>query len=519
MIVRVRIRRGDYRDSVTLMQIAQRLTQQPDVHDAAVVMATDANKAILRQARLHHPDLDAATANDLVAAVRAETEAAASEALQLAESSLAHRSDSSGLEAHVAPRSIRAASRSYPQSNLAVISVAGRYAADEAWEALKCGLHVFLFSDNVSVDDEVALKKFAATHGLLMMGPGCGTSIINGVGLGFANQVPRGPVGIVAAAGTGLQEVSTQLAKLGVGISQAIGTGGRDLIEPVGGITSIGALSALEADPDTRVMVMISKPPSPAVAQAVLSRVRECSKPTVVCFLGGDPEAIVAAGAIPARTLQEAASLAAGKVQGPEEGSAGKRIERETEDLRSRAAPLAERLAPSQQYLRGLYSGGTLAAEALIIWKDLLGDVRSNVALEPRLLVSGTATCTGHAALDMGEEEFTLGRPHPMIDNTQRISRMLQEADDATVAVVILDVVLGHGAHPDPGSELGPAVRLARERAASEGRSLAVVASITGTDADPQNLSYQARALEEAGAVVCTSNADAARLAAHVIGA
>jgi len=529
------IKPSEYHDSVALMETARELTQLPGVSDAAVVMATEANKGILREAGMLLPEIEAATANDLVVVVQAGTEEAAGHALNVVERHLARRPEAAGAGPAFQPRTIRGAVRSNPKANLAVISVAGQYAVAEAWEALRNGLHVLLFSDNVPIEDEVALKKYAAEHGLLMMGAGCGTAIINGVALGFANVVPRGPVGIVAAAGTGLQEVSTLLAKLGVGrtrigridgsraklgvgVSQAIGTGGRDLKEPVGGIMMLEGLKALQADPQTRVLLLVSKPPAPVVAERVLEQVRESDKPTVVCFLGGDPAPVVAAGAIPARTLQEAAYLAAGEVQGYPGPSVDDVIARETVDLRAQAAELKKRLNPGQKYLRGLFSGGTLVAEALVVWEGILGDVLSNVAVDPRLKMEDATRSEGHCAVDLGEDEFTVGRPHPMIDHDLRIRRLVQEAADPEVAVVLLDVVLGYGAHPDPAGELGPAIRQARERAANEGRELIVVASVTGTEGDPQGLGRQVRALEEAGAVVCGCNAAAARVAGFAVG-
>jgi len=512
------IKPSEYHDSVALMETARELTQLPGIVDAAVVMATEANKSILREARLLLPEIEAATANDLVVVARAENDAAADHALEIAEKHLARRPEAAGVAVAFQPRTIRGAVRSNPEANLAVISVAGQYAAAEAWEALRSGLHVLLFSDNVPIEDEVALKKYAAEHGLLMMGADCGTAIINGVALGFANVVPRGPVGIVAAAGTGLQEVSTLLAKLGAGVSQGIGTGGRDLKEAVGGIMMIEGLKALQADPETQVLLLVSKPPAPVVARRVLEQVRESDKPTVVCFLGGDPAPVVAAGGIPARTLQEAAYLAAAEVEGYEGPSADEVIERETVDLKAQAAGLKKRLKPGQKYLRGLFSGGTLAAEALVLWEEVLGDVLSNVALHPRLKLEDATRSADHCAVDLGEDEFTVGRPHPMIDHDLRIRRLMQEALDPEVAVILLDVVLGYGAHPDPAGELGPAIRQARERAASEGRELIVVTSVTGTEGDPQGLGGCVRALEEAGAVVCGCNAAAARLAGFVVG-
>jgi FdrA protein len=311
--------------------------------------------------------------------------------------------------------------------------------------------------------------------------------------------------------------VSTLLAKLGVGITQGIGTGGRDLKEQVGGLMMLAGVEALQSDPETQVLLLISKPPAPAVAERVLEQVQRSDKPAVVCFLGGDPAPLAAVSAIPARTLQEAAYLAAAEVEGYGGPSADEVIEREAADLKAQAAGLKQHLKPGQRFLRGLFSGGTLAAEALVVWEEILGDVLSNVAVDSRLKLADATRSEANCAVDLGEDEFTVGRPHPMIDNDLRIRRLMQEASDPEVAVVVLDLVLGYGAHPDPADELGPAIRQARALAAGEGRELIVVASVTGTEEDPQGLSRQVQALEESGAVVASCNAAAARLAGFII--
>ena len=519
MVTRCTVKSGGYYDSVVLMELARELLRQPGVVDAAAVMATEANKAILRQANLLLPEGEGASANDLLIVVRAASEAEAEKALGLAEERLARRPDVEGRGATgLAPRTIRAALRAHPQAKLALISVPGPYAAAEAWEALRNGLHVFLFSDHVALEDEVALKRYAVERGLLMMGPGCGTALLDGIGLGFANAVPGGAVGIVAAAGTGLQEVSALLTRLGVGVSHGIGTGGRDLHEDVGGLMMMQGIARLQADPQTEVLLLVSKPPSPAVAARVLAQVRAGDKPAVVCFLGGDPADVAAAGCIPARTLQEAALRAAAETQGYAGPSVDQALELEAVDLAERAETLRRSLRPGQRFLRGLFSGGTLAAEALVVWAEMGLDVRSNVATDPRLRLSDPTRSEGHSAVDLGEDEFTVGRPHPMIDNDLRIRRLLQEAADAEVAAIVLDVVLGYGAHPDPAGELGPAIRRAREGAAKEGRELVVVASVTGTTGDPQGYQRQVALLQEAGALVCSCNAAAARLTGLVVG-
>jgi FdrA protein len=491
------------------MLIARELSRLDGVKDASVVMATEANKSILAEAGLLTDDAKLATPNDLCIAVSAESDGLAEAALQKAESLLITKQVTVG-GGEFRPKTIRGALASLPEANLAIISVAGRYAADEAWDALQRGLHVLLFSDNVSLEDEIALKTYARYHGLLLMGPGAGTTILNGVALGFANVLPAGPVGIVSAAGTGLQEVSSLIARQGVGISQGIGIGGRDLKKEVGGIMMLEALKALQQDPATSVLVLISKPPAKDVEQVILQQASVSQKPTVICFLGGEVSTLATIpNVFSAHTLDECALLAVRIVQ-PEGKDIQAFLRTEIVELSEQARIIKPKLNPNQRYLRGLFSGGTLCYEAQVIWNDMLAfPVYSNAPLPGRPALPDSAKSYQHSAVDMGEEEFTVGRPHPMIDNDLRIRRLLQEARDPEVAVIMLDCVIGYGAHPNPAIELAPAIRQARLLAE---RELLVVASVTGTEQDPQCLSTQVAALQAAGAIVCNSNAAAARL-------
>jgi FdrA protein len=384
------VRTSEYHDSVSLMLVARELIKLPGVEDAAVVMATEANKGILKGSGLLTDEAAAAGPNDLVICVKAsdtdldviaEAEALLDRRVKAAETS------------EFRPKTIRGAVNGHPDANVAVISVAGRYAADEAWEALRRGLHVLLFSDNVELGDEIALKQYARDHGLLLMGPGAGTTLLNGVALGFANVIPQGPVGIVSAAGTGLQEVSTLLAKSGVGITQGLGVGGRDLHEPVGGLMMLAGLKALQRDPNTDVIVLISKPPAPSVAKRVLDQVAAVDKPTVVCFMGAQPELADVKNAQAASTLESAAILAATAAGG------GKIIAATNADeLEGQAATLRSGLATGQQDIRGLFSGGTLCFEAQVILSGLLErPVRSNAPLEPEHQLDDSNQSQGHA--------------------------------------------------------------------------------------------------------------------------
>ncbi|MDP2966421.1 MAG: acyl-CoA synthetase FdrA [Pelolinea sp.] len=511
------IKTSEYHDSVTLMSVAKELTAYPGVGDAAVIMGTESNISLLKESGLYSKEVEKATPNDLIITFSSPQEL--KEKIFIETDRLLNQKPSSeaGAAEH-RPRTIGSAIKAHPDLNMAVISVAGRYATGEAWNALRNGLHVLLFSDNVSLNDEIALKKYARDHGLLLMGPGAGTALINGIALGFANIVPKGPVGIVSAAGTGLQEVSTLLAKSGVGITQGIGTGGRDLSEDVGGIMMLESLKALQADPNTKVIALISKPPSKGVAEVILDQVANGNKPTIVGFMGSNPDDWVGLpNAFPAKTLEETALLAAKAVRSGIKDPF-ETIKQQTMELKKKAFDLGSSLGHSQRYLRGLFSGGTLCYEAQVIWKELIPDkIYSNAPLRKEDKLSNSNQSQGHTVVDLGEEEFTVGRPHPMIDNDLRIRRLLQEAKDPEVAVIIMDVVLGYGAHPNPASELGPAARRAIELAKNEGREIIIVSSVTGTEQDPQVLSKQTAILSEYGVIVCESNAAAARLVGMIV--
>jgi len=497
------IRRGAYYDSVVLMQLQRSLAALPRILDAGVVMGTDANKNVLAQSDLLTPGAKAAAADDLIVLVRAEDDAAAQTALDRVDELLTSRRQvDSGQHAAYRPKSIESALQMMPQAQWVLISVPGRYAAGVARQALRLGRNVFLYSDNVTVEEESALKRMAAQSGRLVMGPDCGTAIINGIGLGFANQVRRGPIGLIGASGTGLQQVSCRIHQLGSGITHALGTGGRDLSPEAGAVTIFQGLDLLSRDPATRVIVLISKPPSPPVVDGLLAAARLTGKPVVVDFIGyvGRRRGNVHL----TTTLDETAELAV-------ELAAIKTDVEPAPDLN------LERFASGQRYLRGLFSGGTLAYEAMLVLQDYMPAVYSNAPLDSSYRLTNSLVSQADTVIDLGEDEFTVGRLHPMMDNDLRIRRLQQEAADPEVAVILLDIVLGYGAHPAPASELAPAIAGARARTEQEGRHLEVVAVLVGTDEDPQDLESERRQLEQAGAIVETSNEAAARHAGRLI--
>ena len=453
--------------------------------------------------------LAAAGPNDLVIAVRggADTPRAVEEEFE----KLLHAEQPSSAE-DVRPTSLAAAVKAHPESNLVLISVPGEHAAREARRALRLGRHVMLFSDNVSVADEVALKKEAVERGLLMMGPDCGTAIVNGLPLGFANAVRRGAIGIVGAAGTGIQEVSCCIHRLGGGISQAIGTGGRDLSKEVNGAMMRLGIEALAADPATRVIVVVSKPPAASVVAGVIAALAATDKPCVAHFIGDEPRADDAAHTVYFADSLAGAAQSACRLAGLDVAETGAAPDP------AQVAALAARLSPGAT-LRALFCGGTTGQEALVLLSRAGLEVRSNLHKHGALRVDGTESVPGHVLLDLGDDVFTRGRPHPMIEPELRNERLAVEMSDPDVGLLLFDCVLGYGAHPDPAGVLAEGVTRARDAARARGRDLVAVASVTGTPDDPQDSRAQTRALEAAGIVVAADNRAAASLAAAVLAA
>ncbi len=467
----VEVRRGTYHDSVRLMQASRALQQAQGVEEALVAMATDLNRELLAGMGFDLAALGEAGPNDLIVAVRAVDDQAVAHARDTLETALIARAEhDSGMLAAPPAHVVGSAANG---ATLALISVPGEHAFVEAMDALDHGLHVMVFSDNVSIEQEVTLKTTAERLGLLVMGPDCGTAIVNGVGLGFANVVQPGPVGVVGAAGTGIQQICALLDEAGVGVRNALGTGGHDLSVEVGGRSTLQGLAALDGDPSTEVLVVVSKPPAPEVAAKVRAAAAACATPTVLAFLG-----------------EEGVTL---------EGAVGRTL-----DVLGRKRPVYASWSAGHAdhrpgVLRGLFSGGSLSSEAARLAAASLGKVGTD------------ETAEGHTVVDYGEDQYTSGRPHPMIDQRLRLQRLEAAGRDPDVGVILLDVVLGHGAHPDPASELAPVI------AAATAAGAAVVVSLCGTRGDPQGRDRQAELLHEAGASVWLSNAAAAEHAISLV--
>jgi FdrA protein len=515
------VEKATYLDSISLMGISRKVSEARGVRSAMVAMATDTNLLLLKEAGFDPSAAGIASANDLLIAVDAADAAALEAAVALARQEIQGGRVPGGASCALSGDRDRAPSQPglgaalghHPEINLVMISVPGRYAAREAERALAAGRHVMIFSDNVSVEDEKRLKAKALERSLLLMGPDCGTAIINGVGLGFANQVPRGPVGIVAASGTGAQEVSSILARWNVGISHIIGTGGRDVSAAIGGAMTKMGLRALADDEATRVIVVISKLPAPDVTKEILDVASRAGKPCVISFAGWSAEAR-RANLVFARDLTQAAIEAATAAGGTHHS-----LDCVAKEGVGKLQAAAAAIRPPQRYLRGLFSGGTLAQEAVFILGQQVRPVATNMKLPGTAMLEDPSASRGHTVVDLGDDAFTRGRAHPMIDQSYRLARLRREMADPETAVVLLDVVLGYGCNGDPAGEIASVLAEGAGSSGSGGRAErpAVVASVCGTRSDPQDYDRQRRELEAAGVLVAETNAVASGWVAELL--
>ena len=506
------VKKSTYFESVTLMGLSKRLSLLPGVLKVSLSMGTELNQSLLKQSGMNSEETDAATPNDLMIALVLEEGVDSRELLEQVERALTRKNNADAGE-QVPARSIRGAIDRLQDANLAIISVPGEYAAFEAKRALDNNLHVMLFSDNVSIEDEIKLKKIAHEKGLLMMGPDCGTAIINQKPLCFANAVQPGSVGIVGASGTGMQEVISLLDAAGEGISQAIGTGGRDLSNAVGGIMSLDALDSLSKDEQTEIIVFVAKAPEVGVIQKIESVVSSYTKPVVLCFLSDKIQPKKKGSVYYVNSLEQAA-LSVLQIR------SGKGNLMDTEDFGTDKVALnPPQLNKSQKYVRGVFCGGTLTNEARMIFKQINPNapVFCNVSHCEQEALDDWMKSAGNVFLDMGDDIFTVGKAHPMIDPELRNQRIYQEALDPEVAVVLFDVVLGYGAHPDPVQSVLVSINEAKEELSKQGRDICFVGYVLGTDLDPQNRSFCVEKLRQAGVIVANTNAQAARIASALI--
>ncbi len=507
------VKRNLFRDSIQLMKLTEDVKKLDGVDDAVVSMGTDTNRRLLHDLGLLEGESKGAEDGDLVIGVRVKDGFDRVQVVARVEQLVMAPPVSSGGRRAVVLHSVRSALDRMQGANLAVVSVPGRLAYEPTMELLRNGVNVHLFSDHVPLDQELKLKKFASSKGLLVMGPGAGTSIINGVGLGFANSVRRGEVGIVASAGTGIQEASTLLDRIGLGVSAALGVGGSDVSERIGGLMMKDCLDILEADEGTRMLMIVAKTPKESVIGDVMDHVaKKTTKPVVACFLGLDPPAAKGGRVAYAKTLHSAVKKAAQFSGREAETRFEEKISLDYDEIVKNAKEAASRLGPSRKNLRGLYSGGTLAHETLLIFKELIGEAFSNTPLSDRFALEDPNVSKGNSVVDLGDESFTAGRAHPMIDPTLRRLRLSQESRDPSVAAVLLDIVLGYGSSDDPGGALKGTIAGATEA------GIAVMSHICGTETDPQPLKGQIGSLSSAGSMLFPSNALLSAEAALLVG-
>ena len=494
MTLKTEVMASFYQDSVVLMRSAAETRSTTGVREVAMFMGTPANHAMLEQAGLVTEAGCAAGPNDLIITVDAPSEEEAANAIACARALLLEARKSRDESSEFRPHSLDSALRAMPEANLVSLSIPGPYVKAEAMSALRRKLHLFIFSDNVPIEDEIEMKKAAIECKRFCMGPDQGTAYLGGIGLGFANIVSRGRIGCVAASGTGLQAVVSRLDSAGEGVSHAIGVGGRDLSAAVGGMMTLFALDALAADAATQAIILISKPPHPSVLRRLKDKLEKIQKPTVVCCIGAAEGAT--GKTVWVETLDQAADAAVALVSG-KNWNAG--MFSEPAPVRKQLAGLEARSGFKGRQILGLYTGGTLAYETRHLLQGLLGQGHP------------------HQILDLGEDEYTVGRPHPMIDTKVRTDRIVKAGSDPSLGVLLLDLVLGKGSHENPAEPLASAVKQARRIAAQDGRQIAFLAYIVGTARDPQGLAAQTAQLEQAGISVFSTNAGAARYAAMLV--
>ena len=515
-MVKLQITPGAYYDSVSLMLITNAVKKVEGVTECLIGMGTDLNRELSHGIHLNSPELDATTPNDFFVVAEVKDDATWENVLKKVEEKLNEKKEDAASNYY--PATLDGALKVQPNTNMAVISVPGKggHAYNVAKDCLKHGINVMLFSDNVSIEEEKELKEEAVKRGHLVMGPDCGTAIINHVPLAFANVIRPGNIGLVCASGTGAQEVSSLIDTFGGGISQLIGTGGRDLKKDIGGIMFKHALAALIDDPETKVIVLVSKPPFPAVQTEILKMAKEGKKPTVVCFIGGDVTEIKQNALVPAMSLEDAARKAVALSKG-EEPKTFDGFDMSDDEINKIVNDAVKDLKPTQKYMRALYTGGTLCDESMKYLLKTCDRIYSNIPLQENDKLEDKNISKMHTALDFGDDEFTVGRPHPMIDPSLRAERVLKEANDETCAVILVDCVIGYGSHEDPAADLSDAIKKGKEAAKKAGRDVIVVTSVCGTEGDPQGLTKTRETLKAAGAIVMPTNAQACRLVEKII--
>lgn len=512
--IKFEIKKNTYYDSVTLMVISKTIKKNEGIAEALVGMGTDLNKELANNLSMSNSEIESLTPSDFFVSIIADDEVKIEDIMNEVDKLLNQKKKDRDND--YMPPTLESAINYEPKSNMVIISVPGKFAADEARKALRNGLNVMLFSDNVTIEEEKELKDLAVSKELLMMGPDCGTAIINNVPLAFANVVRKGHIGVVGASGTGTQEVTVIIDKLGEGVSQVIGTGGRDLKKEIGGSMMLLGIDSLMNDPETKVILLVSKPPADEIAEKILKVVQNSTKPVVVDFIGGDRNLIEKYGAYACCSLEDAARKAVALLRN-EEVKDFNGFSLSVEEINKIVDEEVSKFAPEQKYFRGFYTGGTLADEAMKLLGKDIKEIYSNIPLSPEYKMTDIKSSKGNTCIDFGDDEFTVGKPHPMIDPIGRIERLNKEANDEEMAVLVMDFVLGYGSHMDPVGEMLPAIKEAKEKMESRGKYLCVIGYICGTNNDPQNFDESKKRLEEIGVIVMPTNAQAVKLAGLIL--
>ena len=536
-----------YRDSLQLMKISEKLRQSSGVSEASIVMATETNKGVLIRLGFSPSLIEQANESDMIIAVRAKDQLS----IDLVSEQIGKLFESPEVEDRLESRDhekttdLDLALRKMPGTNLVLLSIPGEYVKDISYKLIEQGIHQQIFSDHVPVEDELKIKKQAVTKGVLILGPGAGTSIINGKGIGFSNTISVGPVGIVAAAGTGLQEVACLLDQCGIGVKHGLGVGGNDPKDKIGGIMMLECMKILEKDDDIKVIATISKPPSSSVEQKIMEYViGKGTKKYVLAFIGGQlttagkrqqqsqtenlhsktsssASTTISSGGSTATTADRQTGIVkvnslASCVLAIANALGNQRLQRAISQLYIQPQELVNllqrewsKLQSNQKYIRGLYTGGTFTYEAQVILRDIIDieQIHSNAAIEQITKLQDSYKSEKHSIMDLGEEEFTMGRPHPMIDPTIRKLRILEEVKDPEVAVVLLDFVLGYGSNPDPVGAIIDELQMAKVIANKEGRYLPVITHVCGTKNDIQGYERSISKLHSVGCIVMPTNA------------
>ena len=511
MIVNI-IKKNFFRDSVQMMQFSQQLKDEQGVIDAAIVMSTVLNKNTLKNMNLLTEDGISATENDTLISINCQDENSLSNAIQKAEQLLTSISAKAKNEF----TSLASALDTFSDANIASLSIPGQFVKEMATELINKQLNLFVFSDHVPLEDEIYLKNLALENNVLFMGPEAGTSILNGTVFGFGNRVRKGSIGIIGASGTGIQESSTMIDLFGEGISHGIGVGGRDLRNDIGGMMTMKAMEIFENDPNTKAVLLVSKPVDNYIRNKIINKINNFSKKNYVLCLIGDNENSVDTAKIKFSKSIQMSVLKILKLLDDNVYKKTKDVVRnQINDSIKLSESLSKDLNEGQKFIRGFFAGGTLCYESKIILEQMIGKIYSNLSSDDEYSIKGNVSSKENTLIDFGEEEFTSARPHPIIDPLLRRNRILEDANDPNVGVIIIDIICGINAAKNTMAFHAETIKKAIEIAREQGRKLSVFTYICGTENDVSK--NELKLLADSGAKLFTSNALMSFAAALVV--